>query len=102
MHNACHARLAAGRRAHPFHVVVAPLDIHRVVAHQLVQDHIRPRAAIEDIAHNVQTKHGHTLDELRERKNKIIRAADVHDGIDDAAVVKLFVVILKMRMQQLV
>ena len=44
----------AGRRAHPHDVVVAPLKIHIVIVHEKVQDLIRMRASIKDIADDMQ------------------------------------------------
>ena len=55
---------AAGRRPHPDHVVVAPLDVHIVVVQQQVQDDVGPGAAVEQIPHDVQLVHRQPLDEL--------------------------------------
>ena len=44
------AERAARCRAHPDHVVVAPLDIDIVVAHEQVQDDVRAGAAVEQVA----------------------------------------------------
>ena len=41
---------AARSGAHPDHVVVAPLDIDIVVAHEQVQDDVRAGAAVEQVA----------------------------------------------------
>lgn len=46
------ARLACGS-AHPQNIVVAPLDVHGVVAHELVHDLVRARASVEDISHDM-------------------------------------------------
>ena len=102
MDDAGNAHRAAGRRAHPLHVVVTPLYIHGMVAHQLIQNDVRPGAAVEDITHDVQAVHSQPLDELRQSGDKVIRTANVNDGIQNTPVVKFLIVVLKVGVQQLV
>ncbi len=68
------ARRLTGGRAHPQQVVIAPLDIQRVVLHQAVHDLGRPAAAVEDIAHQMQMVDDQALDEIGQRA-----AAPIHN-----------------------
>ena len=45
------------------------------------------RSSVEDVAHHVQVVHGQALDERGQRADEVVRAAGVHDGVDDALVV---------------
>ena len=92
----------AGRRAHPDHVVVAPLDVHIVVAHQQVKDDVGAGAAVEQVAHDVELVHSQPLDELTETDDELIGAAILDDAADDLAVVKVFVVVLEVGVEQLI
>ena len=92
----------AGRRAHPDHVVVAPLDVHIVVAHQQVKDDVGAGAAVEQVAHDVELVHGQPLDELAEADDELIGAAILDDAADDLAVVEVFVVVLEVGVEQLI
>ena len=44
------AQRAAGCGPHPHYVVVAPLDVHTVVTHQQIQDDLRMRSPVEQVA----------------------------------------------------
>ncbi len=85
------ARGAAGGGAHPEHVVVAPLDVHVVVAHERLEYFVRVGAAVENIAHDVELVHAHALDEGRELDDERVRALGQNDGGDDVAVILLLV-----------
>ena len=50
--------------SHPHHVMISPLDIHRLVAHQLVHDKMRPRSAVKNVTHDMDVVHGQTLDQV--------------------------------------
>ncbi len=93
---------AAGSGTHPDHIVVAPLDIHIVVAHQQVEDDVRAGAAVEQVAHDVQLVHGQPLDELTETDDELVGAAIFDDAADDLAVVEVLVVVLKVGVEQLI
>ena len=88
--------------SHPHHIVVAPLDIHIVVAHEQVQDDVRARAAVEQITHDMQLVHSQMLDQFAQPDDKAIRAAIFYDAAHDLAIIQVFVVILEMGVQQLV
>ena len=101
-HNGQNADGAACRRAHPDHIVVAPLNVHRMVRHQLIQNDVRPGAAVKQIAHNVQLIHGQPLDQRTHCNDKVIRTPGCGDAAEDLPVVHILIVILKMRVQQLI
>ena len=96
------AERTARRRAHPDDIVVAPLDIHLVVGHQAVQNAVRARAAVEQVAHDVQAVNGQPLDDLAEANNIGVGAVVADDALDDFAVILVLVVVLKVGVKQFV
>ena len=89
-----HAHRAAGCRAHPQHVVVAPLYVHAVVAHEVVQNYVGVGAAVEYVADYVQGIHGHALYEGAQLRYESIRHAGVYYGADYVVVIGMFVVLV--------
>ena len=63
-----------GRSTHPQQVVVAPLDVERMVGEQAVHNLGSAAATVEDIAHQVQVVDGQALDERGERLDKVVGA----------------------------
>ena len=55
---------AARRRAHPKHIVIAPLDINRMIGHHLVHDDMRPRTSVIDITHDMKMIDRQALNQL--------------------------------------
>ena len=96
------AQGAAGRRPHPDHVVVAPLDVHAVVAQKQVQDDVGPGPAVEQVAHDVQFVHRQPLDQLAQPGDEPVGPAVFDDAAHDLAVVEVLVVVLKVGVEQLV
>ena len=92
----------AGGSTHPYHVMVAPLDIHVMVAHQQIQNNVRAGAAVKQVAHDMQLIHRQMLDQLAQPHDKAVGAAVLNDTAHDLAVVQVFIVILKMGVEQLV
>ena len=92
-HRSGDADVAAGGRTHPHHVVVAPLNVHIVVLHQVVEDHIRMGAAVKDVAYDVQHVHGHAFDERGHFHDEGVRAAGVDDGADDVVVITVLIAV---------
>ena len=92
----------AGGSTHPYHVMVAPLDIHVMVAHQQIQNNVRARAAVKQVAHDMQLIHRQMLDEFTQAHDKAVGAAILNDAAHDLTVVQVLIVILKMGVEQLV
>ena len=92
----------AGGSTHPYHVMVAPLDIHVMVAHQQIQNNVRAGAAVKQVAHDMQLIHRQMLDQLAQAHDKAVGAAILDDAAHDLAVVQVFIVILKVGVEQLV
>ena len=46
-------RLLSGSSPHPEHVVIAPLDIQRMIIHQTVNDPVRLRSPVKNISNNM-------------------------------------------------
>ena len=55
--------------------------------HQCIHDDVRPLATVKDITDDVQMIHHHTLDQFAQLNDKLRRAADVDDRMDDLVVV---------------
>ena len=81
------AHFGAERRAHPKHVVIAPLDIDGVTAHQEVENFIGAIAAIEKISDDVQSADGKALDQIAEHFDKFSAGFDLDDGLKKFVVV---------------
>ena len=69
------AGLAAGGRTHPQDIVVPPLDVERMMMHEIIHDLVGMRPAIVNIADNVQVVYGQPFDQIRQGINKLPRAA---------------------------
>ena len=93
---------AARRSTHPHHIVVAPLDVHIVVAHEQIQNDIRSGAAVEQVTHDVQLVHRQMLDQLTQPLNEPVGAAVLDDAAHDLPIVQVLVVILKVGVEQLI
>jgi len=74
------AGFAAGGRPHPQNVVIAPLDIDLPVFHQRVQNLVRPRPPVVNIADHMEPGDRQSLDQFRQMNNKRPGAACGHDG----------------------
>ena len=61
---------AAGRSPHPENIVVAPFDIHGMMIHQPIQNHVRMGAAVKNIADDMQTVDRHALNQVAQGDNK--------------------------------
>ena len=79
------------RSAHPHDVVVSPLDVHGMVRHERVHDGVRRRAAVVNVADDVQLVYREALDHGRERFDERDAAARAHRRIDDGAIVGFLV-----------
>ena len=86
-HDRGHARLGAGRRAHPADVVVAPLDVERVVGHEPVDDVVAMGASVIEVSHDVHVVDSQPLDECGEAADEVAHAARLDNGVNNARVV---------------
>ena len=97
-----HQGAGAGGGPHPQHVVVAPLDIHAVVVHQRVQNDVRPRTTVKDIAHQMKMVHRQSLDELAQLHQEVGGPVDVDDGGNDILVIVPLVHVLIVSMDHFI
>ena len=93
---------AACGSSHPHHIMVAPLDIHIVVAHEQVQNDVRARAAIKQVAHDMQLVHGQMLDQFAQPHDEAVCTAIFNNTAHDLTIVKVFIVVFKVGVEQLV
>ena len=73
-----------------------------MVVEQQVQDDVGPGAAVEQIPHDVQLVHRQPLDELAQPGDEPVGPAVFDDAAHDLAVIEVFVVVLKVGVEQLV
>ena len=73
-----------------------------MVGHQAVQYPVGPGAAVKQVPHNMQPVHRQPFDDLAQPGDVGIRPVMAHNAVDDLAVVKVLVVVLKMGVEQLV
>ena len=92
-HDVCDTSLAARRRAHPENIVVAPLDVEGMSAHEQIDNLFGGVAPVEDIADNMQPVYREALYQLRERNNEVL-CSELGDGIKDLLVVAHLIVVL--------
>ena len=90
-HDVGDAPALAERGAHPHDVVIAPLDIDVMVRDERFHDGVGGRAAVVDVADDVQAGNGQTLNGLRERLDKVDSPPGAHRGVDDSVVVGFLV-----------
>ena len=101
-HDGRDAGLAAERRAHPEHIVVAPLDVDGGMLHEQVEDGVGPVAAVEEVADDVEPVDGQPLDQHGERLDEVSAAVNLHDGIEELLEIdELRLVGLGMRVHEL-
>ena len=74
------ARGVSARGADPQEIVVSPLNIQRMIAHQPVDDDVRAVAAVEDIPHDVQMIDRKALNQLAHGDDEGIRIVQLDDG----------------------
>ena len=95
------AGIVAGRGSHPQNIVVAPLYVPRVVLAQGVHDDMRTRAAVVDVAKNMQLVDGQALDDVTDGADEIIGTTSRYDGVYDYAYIGSLIVVAKALVQKL-
>ena len=80
--------------AHPHDVMVAPLQVDGVVAHEAVDDLVGVRTAVEHVADDVEVVHREALHERGEAHDEVVCRARLNDRVDDAPMVALALVAL--------
>ena len=100
--NACDAGRITTGGTHPLGIMIPPLDIHIMEAHQLLHDLVRMRASVEDITDDVKVIDDEVLDQLRQRHDEIIAHIDVDDGIHDTAEIAPLILIMAIEVQELI
>ena len=95
------AGIVASRGAHPQHIVVAPLDVPRVVLAQGVHDDMCTRATIVDVAQDVELVDGQALDDVADGADEIVSTTCRYDGVDNHTDVGCLIVVAQTLVQQL-
>ena len=83
--------LIARSRAHPQHIMVAPLDIHGMIFHQCIHDQMRVRPAVKNIPDHMQVIHDQTADQVAQGNDQLRRTAGLDHGIDDLVIIILLI-----------
>ena len=89
-------------RADPCDVVIAPLDVRAVMRHEQIKDLVRIFPAVENVADDMQRIDGKPLDRLRERNDKALGAIELDDRNEDLMIIRLFVKIGAVHIDQFV
>ena len=83
----------AGSSTHPEDVVVAPLDVQRMMMHERVHDLVGMSAAVVDIADDVQVVDGQPFDEIGQSVNELARTSRFQDGVENLHVIDQLVLV---------
>ena len=95
------AGVVARGSTHPQHVVIAPLDVPRLVAAHHVHDDVRPRSAVVDVAQDVQLVDGQPLYDVTQGADEVVGAPRRDDGVHDDRHVGRLVLVVGTLVQQL-
>ena len=100
-HDVGYAAVVAGGRAHPEHVVVAPLDVPVAVVTEGVHDQVCTRTAVIDVAEDMELVDAQLLDHVAHGYNEGVGLTGGDDGLDDAVEVGLLVILAALLVEQL-
>ena len=95
------AGVVACGSTHPQHVVIAPLDVPRLVAAHHVHDDVRPRSAVVNVAQDVQLVYGQPLYDVTQGADEVVGAPRRDDGVHDDRHVGRLVLVVGTLVQQL-
>ena len=65
--------------AHPYHIVVAPLEVHIMEVHEEVHDPVWVRTSVEYVSDNVELIYGYPPDALRKFRYEVFAQAHLDD-----------------------
>eukprot|EP00906_Rhabdomonas_costata_P005122 RCo007680 len=77
------AHVRASRGTHPNDVVVSPLNIHRVVLAQGIQDDLCAWASVPNVPNDVQLGHGQALAQVGHGADKVFGLTHADNGADN-------------------
>ena len=89
--NICNTALLSCCRPHPEHVMISPLDIHRMITHQLVHNNMWSRPTIINISYNMQMIYSKSLDQFTQSHNKLFGTFDPDDRIYNRIIIGLLI-----------
>ena len=95
------AGVVAGGGPHPEYVVVAPLYVPGVVLAQGVHNLVGSRAAVVDVAEDVELVDGEPLYDVTDGADEVVGASGGDDGVDDDADVGSLVLVVAALVEQL-
>ena len=89
-------------RPHPRDVMIPPLYVHIVEAHELIHDNVRPGAPVIDVAYDVQVVNGQVLNQMAQGNDELVRRVIFNDGVYDFIIVQFLVIVVVVHMKQFV
>ncbi len=92
--------LSAGR-PHPYHIMVTPLHIHRMILTERIQNNMRPRPPVVDISHDMKVIDNEPLDQIAQCYNKLLGSVQANDRMDDFIIVSFLIRQLRLLCDQL-
>ena len=77
--------------AHPYHIMVSPLNIQRMIIHQSVHNKMRTGTSVIYIAKHMKVVYNQSLDQFSKSDNEVLCPADIYNGIHNGIVISLFI-----------
>ena len=97
------AGIVAGSRTHPEDIVVAPLDIQRMMMHEIIHDFIGMGTAVVNVADDVQMVDSQALDQAGQGIDELARATCFQDGIEDFRMIDVAILVfIGLSMEQFI
>ena len=91
-HHMRYAAALAQRGPHPNDVMIAPLYVERMEAHERVHDQMRCRTTVVNVADQMQMVDGEALDDHAHGVNHIFGLARTDNGVDKSVEISLLVI----------
>ena len=95
------AAALAERSAHPHDVMIAPLNIDRMMIDKGFHNRIGMRATVVNVAYDVQSLNGQTLNQPAQRLNECRPPTSSHNSVDDSGVICLFIKVTRIGVHKL-
>ena len=74
-----------------YNIMIAPLNVHRVIVTQRIHNHMRSRPSVENISHDMQMIYDKLLNQVAQRYDKLLCPADPNDRMYDLVIVCLLI-----------
>ena len=86
-----HTWYGTGRCSHPQDIVVSPLDVHRMMSHQIIHDQMRVWTSVKNIAYHMQMIYSKSAHQIAEINDQLCGSAGVDDRVDDFIIIRFLI-----------